>query len=365
MSKDYYKILGVSRDASRDEIKKAYKKLAKKYHPDLNKDPEAAEKFKEINEAAAVLGDEQKRKQYDQYGTVDEQFGQNFNGFDFSSFRGGFDFESIFDSFFGGGGMFGGGFRGRSDGSGSDLRFDLEISLEEAASGTTKKIKISKLETCPNCKGIGAESPSDIHTCTQCRGSGFIRRTRRTPFGMFATTSACDRCEGTGEEIIKKCPVCNGEGRINTKKSIEINIPAGVRTGTRLRVENEGEAGRRGAEKGDLYIVVYVKPHSIFERKEDDIYVNTKISFAQAALGTEIDVPVLGGKAKLKIPPGTQPGTIFRMKGKGITHLNGYGKGDQYVTVDVEVPEKLTKKQKELLKEFEETFKKKKGFFSR
>ncbi len=369
MTKDYYEILGVSKDASKEEIKKAYKKLAKKYHPDLNKeDPDAAEKFKEVNEAASVLGDDDKRRHYDQFGTSDSSFQQDFSGSDFSDFMSSFDFDSIFDNFFNGGGFFGGlgGRRrsGRSVGRGSDLRFDLELTLEEAAFGVKKTIKLNKLERCPGCNGTGAASDSDVKTCSRCKGTGQLNEQRRTPFGVFITTGTCDVCGGTGKEIKNKCKECHGTGNVEKSKNMKVEIPAGVDSGNRLRVEGEGEAGTRGGPNGDLYVVIHVRSHDTFERKGNDIAMGTKISFAQAALGTEISVPTLDGKAKLKIPEGTQPGTIFRIKNKGITNLNGYGNGDQYVRVDVEVPSKLTKRQRELLEEFDSTApKKKKGLF--
>ncbi len=365
MTKDYYETLGVDKSASKEEIKKAYKKLAKKYHPDLNKEnPESADKFKEINEAAAVLGNEQKRQQYDQFGTAAEGFGQGggFGGFDFSDFMSGsgFDFGDIFDQFFGGGGRRRG--RRSSPSRGSDLRYDLEVSLEEAASGTKKNLVVPKLTTCDKCKGSGAQSDSDIKTCTTCHGRGSVVQQTRTPFGIFQQTSTCRSCGGEGKVIKNPCPVCDGEGRIEKKKKIEVEIPAGVSNGTKLRVRGEGEAGAKGGPNGDLYVVIYVQEHDIFKRDGDDIYLDVPITFTQAALGDEIEVPTLEGKASLKIPSGTQSHTIFRMKNKGIPHLQGYGKGSQNVRVVIKTPDKLTKKQKELLKEFEKGFKGKKGF---
>lgn len=364
--KDYYDILGVKKDASKEEIKKAYKKLAKKYHPDLNKeDPDAEHKFKEINEAASVLADDSKREQYDQFGKTAENFG-GAGGFDFSNMGGqGFDFDSIFESFFGGGGgfsdIFGGG-RGRRSRRGHDLRYDMEITLEEAAEGTTKNISIPHQVKCPECKGTGAKDESDVEECPDCKGNGFVRKTARTPFGMFSTQSVCPRCKGQGTIIKDPCLECGGDGKVSKTSRLEIKVPAGAETGTNLRVEGAGEAGERGSDPGDLYILIHVKPHKIFQRKGNDIFLEIPINFVQAALGDSIDVPTLKGKAELKIPEGTQTGTVFKMKNKGIPNLHGYGTGDQLVRVKLETPEKLSRKQKEILREFNKTLKKKSLF---
>lgn len=357
MSKDYYKILGVEKGATKEEIKSAYKRLAKKYHPDINKDHDATEKFKEINEAAAVLSDDQKREQYDRFGTAGENFNQ---GFDFSNM--GFDFDDIFENF---GNIFSGfGFdrEKHSARRGSDLRYDIEITLEEAAEGITKTVVLPKLDTCPECSGSGADSGSGVKTCPDCNGSGVMRRQQRTPFGIMQMQTTCRKCRGEGEIIEKPCGNCRGSGRIEVKKKIEVKIPAGVDNGTRLRVHGEGEAGEKGAEKGDLYIIINVKEHKIFRREGYDISIEVPISFSTAALGGVIKVPTLKGEAVLKIPEGTQSETVFQMKDKGIPHLHGYGIGSQNVKVTVEVPKKLTKKQKELLKEFDKNSKK--GWFS-
>jgi len=361
--KDYYETLGVGRESTKEEIKRAYKRLAKKYHPDLNKSEDAAERFKEINEAAAVLGDDKKREQYDRFGTADFSNigGEGFDFADFANF--GFDFEDIFNTFFGRGfGGFGGGRRrGAAQARGDNLRFDLEITLEEAAAGTKKTVIIPRHETCPKCSGAGG---TDLKKCPECRGEGAIRQTQRTPFGIFSTTRTCRTCGGTGEIVKDVCEICDGEGRVRKNNRLEIEIPAGVEEGTRLRVAGEGEAGERGGPSGDLYVLIRVKPHNIFKRKGNDIYIEVPVSFAEASLGTTIEVPTLEGKAKLKIPAGTQPGTVFRMKGKGIYDVHGYGKGNENVMVTINVPEKLSKKQKELLKEFEKESKsKRKGFF--
>lgn len=364
--KDYYKILGVDKSATKEEIKSAYKNLAKKYHPDLNKSSDATEKFKEINEAAAVLADDQKRTQYDQYGTTAEQFGgKGFEGFDFSDFMSdtgnNFDFDSIFESFFGGGSF---GSRKRTRRRGADLRYDMEITLEEAFTGTVKHIVVPRLEQCTKCHGSGAESESGIVNCPNCNGSGMQRRTQRTPFGIFSTTTTCGKCHGQGKYIKNECAVCDGTGVVKKTRKLEIKVPAGAEEGTNLRVIGEGEAGEKGTEAGDLYIIIHVKEHETFERHGDDVYAKMPIPFAIAALGGEVEVPTLEGKVRLKIPAGTQNNTIFRMKGKGIPYLHGHGQGNENVEVVIEVPENLSKKQKELLKEFEKESKDKKGFFN-
>jgi molecular chaperone DnaJ len=357
MAKDYYKTLGVDKNATKEEIKRAYKRLAKKYHPDLNKDnPDAEPKFKEINEAASVLADDEKRSQYDQFGTTAENFGgHGFGGFNFDDlmgniFESGFDFDSIFDSFFGGSNIFGRRRKGRE--RGADLRYDLEITLEEAAEGAEKTITIPRLERCPDCHGKGGEGEEE---CPDCHGSGVLRRTQRTPFGLFSTQTTCRKCHGEGSIISKKCQKCHGEGRVEKTRKLEIKIPAGSETGTNLRVMGEGEAGQKGAAAGNLYVIIHVKPHKIFEREGNDLYVEVLLSFTTAALGGQIEVPTLKGKAALKIPPGTQTGTIFRMRGKGMPSLHGDGNGDQNVRVRIITPKKLSKKQKELLSQFEKT----------
>ncbi len=359
--KDYYKILGVSKDASKEEIKAAYKRLAKKYHPDLNKSSDAAEKFKEINEAAAVLGDKQKRAQYDQFGAAGEQF-QGFGGFDFSDFMSdiggfGFDFDKIFENF----GRHSGRTRRRQ--SGSDLRYDMEIELEDAAFGVAKTISIPRIDTCDKCSGSGAESPDDIVTCPECGGRGTSTRTQRTPFGLFSTTTTCRKCRGEGKYVKNECSECGGAGVVRKTRKIEVKVPEGAVDGTNLRIQGEGEAGSKGVPPGDLYIVIHLKPHKIFERHGNDVYVKVNIPFTTAVLGGKIDVPTLNGRATLKIPAGTQSNAVFRMRNQGIPDLHGHSVGDQNVEVQISVPEKLTNKQKQLLAEFEKESKKDKGFF--
>lgn len=349
MSKDYYKILGVEKSASRDEIKKAYKRLAKKYHPDINKEEGSENKFKEISEAAAVLGDDQKRAQYDQYGSADFN-GQGFNpGEGFSGFGGGGDFGDLFESLFSG---FGGSRRRQGPRRGSDLRYDIEVDLEDAVKGTTKHIIIPRYETCTHCKGSGAESESDITTCPDCNGSGMVSRTQRTPFGMFQTTSPCRRCRGEGKTITNPCMECHGSGRVEVERKLKVDIPEGVENGTTLRLSNQGEAGEKGARQGDLYVVVHVRPHKVFERRGNNLFLEVPLSFITAVGGGSIDVPTITGKAKLKIPAGTQSNTLFKMKDKGVPYLNSSSKGDQYVKVVVYTPESLNTKQKAALKTF-------------
>lgn len=358
MAKDYYNMLGVGKGATTEEIKRAYKTLAKKYHPDLNKNNDATEKFKEINEAAAVLSDPKKREQYDRFGTAEVPPG--FTGFDFGDSGMDIDFGDVFGSFFGGGDIFGRK-RRRGPEHGSDLRFEMDIELEDAAFGSEKTVSLKKLEKCPECNGTGAENGTDFITCPDCEGTGYIKRSQRTPFGIFSTTTTCPKCNGSGEYIREKCHECNGKSRIIVNKKTEIKIPAGVEDGMQLRVAGEGEAGEKGGRAGDLYVILRIKPHKVFEREGNDINIEVPVSFSTAALGGEIEVPTLNDKKTLKIPAGTQSNTIFRMKGEGIPNLNGFGKGSENVKVVVKVPEKLTKKQRELIEEFEKDSKK--GFF--
>ncbi|MBI2144189.1 molecular chaperone DnaJ [Candidatus Woesearchaeota archaeon] len=365
MAKDYYETLGVPRTASLDEIKKAYRKLAKKYHPDLNRSTDATERFKEINEAASVLGDPKKREVYDQYGTAAEGFtagGEGFGFTDFSGFGGTgsehIDIDELFENFFGGssfGGFGFGGGRGRErrrQRRGSDLIYELEITLEEAAAGITRAITLPRMEKCPECRGSGAASPDSINDCSDCGGTGSVRRTQRIAFGTFTTTSACGRCRGSGKVITTPCRACHGKGRVEKVRKIDVKIPAGVDTGHRLRIMGEGEAGEHGTPPGDLYISVRISPHKIFERRGNDIYAELRIPFAAAAMGGEVEVPTLDGKATLRIPSGTQSSTVFRMAGKGLPDIDAGHRGDENIKVTVAVPESLTRRQQELLKEF-------------
>lgn len=366
MTKDYYEILGVPRNASKEDIKKAYKTLAKKYHPDLNKEADAEHRFKEINEAASVLGDEKKREAYDQMGHSayqqrSRQAGATPEDFDFSQFRGqDFDFGDIFDMFFGGGA------RGPRTVRGDDLRYDIDLTLEEAAFGAKKKVSLRKHERCKECSGRGGKN---IETCGACHGQGMVRQTRQTPFGVFQTTGPCRSCGGTGQHIKTICKECDGEGVVNAGKSIEVEIPAGVDSGTRVRVPGEGNAGPRGTAAGDLYLFINVDEHPVFERKGFDIHLDAPISFPLAVFGGEIEVPTLDGKAKLKVPKGTQTHTVFRLRDKGVPELRGGGRGDQYVRVVIQTPEKLSRKQEAALHEFagdgDDDEKLQKGLFSK
>jgi len=344
--RDYYEVLGVSRNATIDEIKKAYRKLARQYHPDANPgDRDAEAKFKEINEAYVVLCDPEKRANYDRFGHADA------NGQGFGGFGGGFGdlggFGDIFEMFFGGGGR-----RHTGPERGSDIRVDIEISLKEAAFGLEREIKVPRVETCSTCGGSKAAAGSRPQTCPVCGGTGQVQFSQSTPFGRIVQSRTCDRCRGDGKIIEKPCPTCRGTGQVRKTRNIKVSVPPGVDNGSRLRLAGEGEAGIRGGPSGDLYVYIHVKPHRIFKREGDDLICEIPISFAQAALGDELEVPTLEGSAKLKIPEGTQTGTVFRMKGKGIPHLNGYGQGDQHVRVKVVTPTRLNERQKELLREF-------------
>ena len=351
---DYYEILGVDKGVTQEELKKAYRKLAIKYHPDKNKEPGAEEKFKEISEAYGVLSDSEKRSKYDQYGHagVDGTWSQE------DIFRG-VDFEDLFRGFGGGGGVFDiffGGRGGRRGGPqrGSDLRTDMTISFEDAYKGVEREIEIPRTETCPLCDGSGAKPGTDVKTCRTCGGSGQTTRAQQTPFGQFMTTSPCPTCRGQGKTIDTPCTKCHGSGQVQKHRKIKVKIPAGIESNSRMRVGGEGEHGTKGGPPGDLYVDIYVKPHRLFKRVGNNILLGTKISFTQASLGDEIMVPTVDGKVKLKIPAGTQPGATYRIKGKGMPNIHGHGQGDLNVKVDVNVPKKLSEKQKELLRKFAE-----------
>ena len=362
MSKDYYKILGVEKNASADDVKKAYKVLAKKYHPDINKESNATEKFKEINEAASVLTDAKKREQYDRFGSSTDQPGGGHGGFDFTGFEsgGGGYFEDIFEGIVGGFGFNGGG-RRRQSGRGSDLEYELEITLEEAAKGIKHDLSFKTNVACETCSGSGSES-GESDQCSTCRGKGRVARMQRTPFGVVQTQGVCPDCNGEGRTFADPCGDCQGQGRKTEKVSLDVNIPAGVDNGTRLRVAGKGEAGVRGEEAGDLYIIVYVRTHKVFAREGIDLHIEIPIDFTLAALGGDIDVPTLDGTTTLRVPPGTQTGSIFRIREKGMPSLDGREKGVQKVRVHIEIPTKLSKRQKELLEEFSTTTKKKSWF---
>lgn len=353
--KEYYKTLGVEKNAAKEEIKKAFKKLALKYHPDRapdDKKKEYEEKFKEINEAVSVLGDDKKRQQYDQFGNAAFSGGEGFQqGFDYSDvmsqFKSGVfgDFDDIFDQLFGGS-------RARTRARrGADLLYETEITLEESFSGGSKTISLNKLERCEKCGGKGANS---FESCRHCQGSGYLKRTQRTPFGLFQQTGPCPYCHGRGELPQDSCKNCSGEGLVRRKKELEISVPKGVQDGMRLRIPGEGEVGEHNGPFGDLYLQVRITPNDIFERKENDLHLTIPISFSQAVLGDEIEIPTMEGKAKLTIPPGTQTETVFRMRGKGMPGLHSSGSGDQMVKVHIVVPTKLSKKQKELIADLHE-----------
>ncbi|HIH12877.1 TPA: molecular chaperone DnaJ [Candidatus Woesearchaeota archaeon] len=370
--KDYYQLLGVDRKATKEEIKKAYKKLAMKFHPDRapeDKKKEYEEKFKEISVAASVLGDDKKRSQYDQFGNAafsDAGGGSasGFEGYDFSDimsqFRSGSfgNFDDVFDQLFGGNGQ---SRRGSRSARGSDLLQEIEITLEDVAKGKKELLQLNKLEHCPACQGRGA---TKFDSCQHCHGSGYLKRTQRTAFGLFQQTGPCPYCQGRGELPQDSCSSCGGEGVLRKKKKLEVQIPPGVEAGMRLRLAQEGEVGSGGGPAGDLYIHILVKEHPVFTRRGDDIEITVPISFTQAVLGDDIEVPTISGQAQLKIPAGTSSETIFRMRGQGLPSLHDSGKGDQMVKVRIEVPSKLTKKQIELIKELHEE-NPSKNFFAR
>jgi molecular chaperone DnaJ len=355
--KDYYDILGVPRNATQEEIKSAYRKLALQYHPDRNKSHDAEEKFKEISEAYAVLSDEEKRRQYDMFGHagIGSRYTREdiFKGVDFDEiFRdlgfGGFD--SIFDVFFG---------RHRErygPEKGYDLRYDLEITLEDAFRGLNTEIEIPRNEECNVCKGTGARPGTEPKTCLKCRGTGQVQYSRMSGFTRFVQITTCDRCNGRGTVLESPCKECNGTGIVKRYRKIRIDVPRGVDTGHSLRLRGEGEVGARRGPAGDLYIVINVKPHKVFKREGNDIFCDAVISFPQATLGSEIEVPTLYGKAKLRIPPGTQTGTIFRLKGRGMPKMGGFGRGDEMVRVILRTPTNLTEKQRRLLLDLAKEF---------
>jgi len=375
--RDYYEILGVNKNATPDEIKKAYRNLALKFHPDrvsADKKKEAEEKFKEISEAYGVLSDPQKRSQYDQFGHagIDSRYTSEdiFRGADFSSIfedlgMGGIDLEDLLGGMFGGN-IFGGRRTSGGRRRGSDLQFDLEISFDEAATGASKEFVVPRHEICPTCRGEGTAPGSSRQSCSKCGGSGQISSSQG--FMLFSRT--CDRCGGEGSIIAKPCPKCRGSGRTVVDRKITVKIPAGIESGMRLRVAGEGEVGMRGGQRGDLYVLIYVRPHEIFERHGSDLLCEVPISMVDAALGTEVEVPTLEGKVRMKIPMGTQSGKIFRLKGKGIRDIHTGARGDEHVRVVVETPTAVNDTQRRILQEFarasgEETFPKAASFIKR
>ena len=362
----YYEVLGVPKNATKEQVKEAYRNLALQYHPDRNKAPEAEERFKEISEAYAVLSDDQKRSQYDTMGKVD--FGQQYSqedifrtsSADFESIFRDFGFGDIFESILGGRGRYG------EQARGNDLAFELEVTLDEAYKGLDKEISIPRMEKCDVCGGSGAAPGTSPKTCPTCGGSGKLREVQNIGFGRFVLDRVCPTCRGKGTVIEKKCPQCRGSGLFRKTRNMTINIPKGVDDGFQLRLRGEGEASQSGG-RGDLYIIIRIAQHPLFVRRGDDIYYELSIGFPQAALGAEIQVPTLEGNVSVTVPPGTQPGQLLRLKGKGMPKLGGYGSGNFMVRVNIAIPEKLTSKQKqlveELAKELGQNVKAKTGFF--
>ena len=369
--RDYYEVLGVSKGASEEEIKKAYKKLARKYHPDMNPgDKEAEEKFKEVNEANEILSDPEKKARYDQFGFagVDPSYGAGAGG----GFNGGFDFGDLGDIF---GSFFGGGFGGaranpNAPQRGESLRTSVTISFEEAAFGCEKEVSIDRVEQCGECHGSGCAAGTTAEVCPDCRGSGVVQQRRQTPLGFMSTSAPCGRCGGKGRIIHQPCKHCGGKGMVRKRKTLSVNIPAGIDNGQTISLRGQGNAGKNGGPAGDLLIVVAVRPHDIFRREGTSVLCEAPITFTQAVLGAELEIPTIDGKVKYNIPEGTQSGTTFRLKGKGIPGLNGRGRGDQYVTVYIETPRNLNREQKEALKKFsellgEKNYEDSKGFFGK
>lgn len=346
MSKrDYYEVLGVEKSASQDEVKRAYRKLARQYHPDVNQDdPNAAEKFKEVTEAYEILADGDKRARYDQFGHTDPSQGTGGAGFDggFGDFGG---FGDIFDMFFGGS-------RQRGPQRGNDLEYELEVDFEDAAFGVEEEIQIPRTETCSTCEGSGAKQGTKVEKCSVCNGSGEQQSVVNTPFGRMVNRKVCTACRGRGAQIQSPCPDCHGQGRRRVRRTVTIKVPAGVDTGTRLRMPGAGESSPNGGQSGDLHIVIRVRPHDVFDRDGMNVFVDYPLSYVQAALGDEVEVPTLDGKVSLRIPEGTQTGTSFRLRGKGIPRLgSSNNRGDQHVRVHVITPTNLNDRQRELMRD--------------
>ena len=377
--RDYYEVLGLGKNATDAEIKSAYRKLAKKYHPDLNPgDKTAEEKFKEVNEAHDILSDPEKRKRYDQFGFagVDPNYGAGQGGgAGFGGFgAGGVDLGDIFGDIFGGGfggfGCFGGSSRANPNAprKGHDIQASVILTFEEAAHGCSKKITLNRQQTCPDCNGSGCEAGSSPETCTQCGGRGYVVTQQRTPFGVMQSQQPCPHCGGRGTIIKNPCKTCRGTGKTSARKTLEVKIPAGIDDDQNIALRGQGDAGSNDGPAGDVIVHVTVKRDAVFERDGYDVYVRVPITYSQAVLGAEIEVPTVDGKVAQRIPEGTQSGTKFRLRGQGIQYLNGRGRGDQYVIVEVEIPKKLNRTQREALKAFEdslkdENYEKRKGFF--
>ncbi|QUH27363.1 molecular chaperone DnaJ [Serpentinicella alkaliphila] len=364
--RDYYEVLGVDKGSSPEDIKRAYRKLAMKYHPDKNPGDASAEaKFKEVSEAYEVLSSPDKKQRYDQFGHA----GMNGQG-GFEGFGGGAGFEDIFGDIFdmfGGGGF---GRRNRGPQKGADVKYETTITFEEAAFGTETTIQFHKDETCDTCDGTGAKPGTSVKTCTDCNGSGEVRFVQRTPLGQIVNVRPCTKCHGSGKQVEVPCSTCRGKGVERKLKKVKVKIPAGVDNGSVISLRGEGEPGLKGGPHGDLYVVIRVMDHNLFEREGYNVYCEIPITFAQAALGDELEVPTLEGKVKYKIPEGTQSGTVFRLRGRGIVHPKGHGKGDQFVKVVVEVPKKLSERQKDIIRQFaaesgEDVHEQRKSFFEK
>lgn len=347
---DYYEILGVNKDASGDEIKKSYRNLARKYHPDANPDDPGAEaKFKALSEAYAVLSDSEKKAKYDQFGHAGAD-GQGFGDFDAGAAGFG-DLNDVFDMFFGGGG---GGRRRGGPQKGADLRLDMQLSFKEAVFGVERDVQVPRTETCQTCSGSGAAPGTSPQKCQVCRGVGQVQATVNTPFGRIQQSRTCSNCNGSGKIVKKPCATCQGNGQVRRTRNINVKIPAGVDHGTRVRLTGEGELGSKGGPPGDLYVFVFVRDHKIFKREGNDLFCEVPISFVQAALGDEITVPTLEGEAVMKVPAGTQAGSVFRLRDKGVPYISSSRRGDQHVRVKIKTPVKLNNNQKELLRKFAE-----------
>lgn len=372
--RDYYEVLGISKSASDDEIKGAYRKMAKKYHPDLHPDDkESEEKFKEASEAYEILSNKEKKSRYDQFGHagVDPSYGAG--GGAYGGGFGGVDLGDIFGDLFGGGfGGFGGGTRTRQNTNaprkGADIRVSLVLSFMEAVHGCTKTVSVNRQDMCSECGGTGAAKGTSPETCPDCHGSGNVTVQQRTPFGVMQSSRPCQRCQGKGKIIKTPCTKCHGTGKVGTVKRVEVSVPAGIDDDQSMRLSGLGDAGSNGGPSGDLIVIVTVRPDAMFERDRFDVHVNVPITYSQAVLGADITVPTIDGKVEYNVPEGTQSGTVFRLRSKGIQYVNGRGRGDQYVKVDVEIPKKLTKTQRDALKGFEDSLKddnyeKRKGFF--
>ncbi len=379
--RDYYEVLGLKKGCSESEIKKAYRQLAKKYHPDVNPgDKQAEAKFKEISEAYEVLSDADKKARYDQFGHagVDPSYsagGGSYGGFGGMGGMGGFDFTDfgdVFNSFFGGGGM-GGSTRTRDPNApikGNNIKYSIKVDFLEAVHGCRKNISYQRLETCEKCSGTGAKNGTTPETCSECGGTGQVTMQQRTPFGMVQSTKVCPKCAGKGSIIKEKCQACNGMGRVRRNHKLEVNVPAGIDNGQTFMLRGQGDHGVNGGPAGDVAVTVEVSPSDVFDRDGADIWCDIPLTYAQMALGDEIVVPTVDGKVQYKVGEGTQPGTVFRLRNKGVPFVNGKGRGDQYVRVSIEVPRNLSSKQKEQLKAFESTineknYEKRKSFFNK